>query len=574
MQTAEMFAAAEVDWAHKTVARIYRAYEALLAEQGGLDFDDLLMRPAMLLSGHDTIRDELEDRFRYVLIDEYQDTNSAQYLLARLLTRDQANLCATGDPDQSIYGWRGANIENILSFERDYPSAKVVRLEQNYRSTKRILAAADALISGNQKRKAKKLWTDGAEGSKIRIVDCETGEEEAAFVAEDIKRIIAAGANPKEIAVCYRVNSLSRTLEEAMLREGVAYQVARGVEFYNRKEIKDVLAYLRVLVNPADETALLRIINVPTRGIGQTTIDRLVAVARSLGSRLLEVIRSQEVATQLGRSAAKVQQFAELLKGLTALIELPAPRVLDEVVSRSGLRAMYKTEIDAEGSPLDNIDELISAAAEFDGEHPGSSVVDWLAHTALLSDVDAIKDERGAATLMTLHAAKGLEFGHVYMIALEDGLLPFRRRDEDDVDVEEERRLCFVGITRAKQDLTLSHAKWRLMRGVTERTVESPFLDELPQDELEWMSPDDDDRGPRRRKKKKSTFDPIRPRQDIAKWTIGTLVRHPLVGLGKVVSLHAGGKMTHLDILFRDGKRRQYILEYSELERVDFDDVD
>ena len=271
------------DWRQRTVAKIYYVYEKLLKEMNGLDFDDLLMRMATLLTRDQELKDELQDRFRYVLIDEYQDTNDAQYTIARMLSDGHQNLCATGDPDQSIYGWRGANIENILHFERDFPGAKVVRLEQNYRSSKRIVAAADAIIANNRQRKAKKLWTENADGLAVRVREYESAEDEASAIAREIKEILFAPERPDGIAVFYRVNSLSRVLEEAMLRVGVGYQIARGVEFYNRKEIKDVLAYLRVLVNPADEISLLRIINTPTRGIGDTTVDRLKSAAQRAG---------------------------------------------------------------------------------------------------------------------------------------------------------------------------------------------------------------------------------------------------------------------------------------------------
>ena len=432
MLTAGAYADQAVDWRAQTVARIYVRYEAMLDQMGGLDFDDLLMRVAMTLRRDPELCDMLEDRFRYVLIDEYQDTNAAQYLIARHLTKRHQNLCATGDPDQSIYGWRGADIENILRFERDFPDAQVIRLEQNYRSTKRILAAADALIAGNAQRKEKKLWTDNDAGPAVRVIESDNGESEAESIARDISQVTRAGESPGDVAVFYRVNSLSRVLEEAFLREGIAYQVARGVEFYNRKEIKDVLAYLRVLVNPADEVSLLRVINVPPRGIGATTIERLGGCASERGVSVHDFICGGYDLSSLGRSAAKVGEFAKLLDTLRRALEKPAPEALKIVLSHSGLQAHYQASEVGEDTPAANLDELVNAAAEFASDVPGATIRDWLEHTALLGDVDALDEDVPKVTLMTLHAAKGLEFPVVYIIGLEEGLLPFRRRAEDE----------------------------------------------------------------------------------------------------------------------------------------------
>jgi len=575
MVTAADFANQPLDWWNGTISRVYTCYEKRLAEMAGLDFDDLLMRTALLLKADDELRDTLQDRYRYVLIDEYQDTNAAQYTIARLLCQKRENICATGDPDQSIYGWRGANIENILTFERDYPAARVVRLEQNYRSTKRILASADVLIARNTQRKEKTLWTDNEEGSPVRAVECEDGDDEAAMVARDVATQVRNGLRADETAVFYRVNSLSRGIEEAFIREGIQYQIARGLEFYNRKEIKDVLAYLRVLTNTADEVSLLRAINTPPRGIGATTVGRLVEQARASNRRLFDVIVGGEEPAGLGRSAAKVRQFGELLRGLSGVIEKPAPQALEFVISHSGLRAMYNTETDADDAPAANLDELISASAAFQQDQPEATLLDWLEHAALVSDVDSVKDNSGAVTLMTLHAAKGLEFSAVYIVGLEDGLLPFRRQEED-ADEEEERRLCFVGITRAKKRLTLSHARYRMMRGVTQRTARSRFLDELPDDQVEWG--DNDAGKPRRRRGAKTASGeqapPGRLPDDIDEWQVGSLVRHPLHGLGQVMSLHRGARRTHVDVEFKSGSRKSWVLEFAQLERVDFDDVE
>ncbi|RJP37882.1 MAG: ATP-dependent DNA helicase PcrA [Phycisphaerales bacterium] len=556
---------------HRAMARIYRAYEGLLARYQALDFDDLLMRTARLLGENEAFRASLEARHRFVLIDEYQDTNAAQYEIARHLTRTHRNICATGDPDQSIYGWRGADIGNILSFERDYPDAAVVRLEQNYRSTKRILAVADALIRTNVQRKAKALWTENPEGPAVRVIEVESGDQEAAHVAEDILRLVADGASRRDMAVFYRTNAQSRSLEEAFLARGIAYVVARGLEFYARKEIKDVIAYLNAIINPADEVSLLRIINTPARGIGATTIDRLRHQADRLGVRLFDVVTGGAGSLDdVGRSAAKVTEFGALLCGFRQELDLPPHELIDRVVSLSGLRAMYRAEATPDRDPSANIDELISGAREFERHHPGCRLIDWLEHTSLLTDVDGLRDD-DAVTLMTLHSAKGLEFPVVYVTGLEEGVLPMRRGDEEgetEADIEEERRLCFVGFTRAKGQLTLTWARYRLLRGVATRRVRSRFLDEVPADLLEWEGVRPDGR-PRRAEPHQEGRLP----DDVEEWTIGTIVEHPTCGLGRIVSFLRGGRRTHVEVAFQDGRRRSWVLEFSDLKRVDYYDV-
>lgn len=568
MVSAEAYERDACEWRERQFAKIYTQYEEILRQTASLDFDDLLMKVAVLLETDAGLRNELEAQYAYVLIDEYQDTNMPQYKIAELLTRDHGNLCATGDPDQSIYGWRGANIENILRFEQDHPTATVVRLEQNYRSTQRILTAADALIGGNLNRKQKALWTENEDGPRVRIVEHELADDEATALAREIRAQIAGGSDAGEIAILYRINSLSRVIEEALLREGVRYQIARGVEFYNRKEIKDVLAYLRVLVNPLDEVALLRIVNTPPRGIGGTTVKRLVEAGHRTGRSILELIQSSADLDALGRSAAKVARFAEVLASLQRALELPPPEALAHVISHSGLRAMYADEGDIDNEPTANLDELVSAASAFAMERPGASLVEWLEHAALVSDVDSVVTEGGLVTLMTLHAAKGLEFGTVYIIGMEDGLLPFHRGDDLEGDDEEERRLCFVGMTRAKRQLTLSRARYRMIRGVTQRTVRSPFLDELPDAAVECSV-----RAPARTPRKRATPNGSLPK-DIGEWTLGTLVEHPTDGLGQVMSMTHGGRRTFVEVLFKTGSRKTFALEFADLRRVDFDDVD
>ncbi|HRX85169.1 MAG TPA: UvrD-helicase domain-containing protein [Phycisphaerae bacterium] len=572
MLTARAYEEGAADWSQRTVARIYAAYEEGLARQHGLDFDDLLLKLALLLRGDAELRGEIERRYTHVLIDEYQDTNAAQYEIARHITSKNANLCATGDPDQSIYGWRGADIRNILRFEEDFPQAHVVRLEQNYRSTKRILSAASHLIEHNVERKDKTLWTENPEGARVRVVSVEDAEDEAHFIAHEVARYRAEGGNLADVAVFYRLNSLSRTIEEALIRAGVPYQVARGTEFYNRKEIKDVLAYARVLTNPFDEVSLTRAINTPARGIGKTTIDRLVAHAQATGAPLHAVVAAPEQVAALQAAAKRrVAGFAQLLASLAPLVDGRPREGIEQLVSLTGIQAELAQLSAHDPEPAQNVEELISAASAFEEAHPDATLRDWLEYTSLLGDVDAVEEDTGKLTLMTLHAAKGLEFPRVYVIALEDGMLPFCRQEYDPTyDEEEERRLCFVGMTRAKQFLTLSHADYRMVRGVAERKTRSQFLDELPRGEIERVdggtgSADKGRRAPRNRSALPA---------DIERWQVHGLVRHPEYDLGRIVWIRLAGAQTRVHVAFQCGHEQTFLLAYADLTRVEFDEVD
>ncbi|MEE9296988.1 MAG: UvrD-helicase domain-containing protein [Phycisphaerae bacterium] len=551
----------------KTIARIYPIYEDILKENATLDFDDLLLKMARLLTENQGLRAMLSERYRYILVDEYQDTNAAQYSIARLLADDHRNICVTGDPDQSIYSWRGADIKNILSFEHDYKDAKVVRLEQNYRSTKRILSAAGTVIAENFDRKEKDLWTDNDEGPPVRVLTCENGEQEAKHIVEEMAALIAAGHRPADFAIFYRVNALSRTLEEALFRAGVGYRIARGTAFYARKEIKDILAYLRVMMNPADSVALERIINTPPRGLGKTTIERLKAFAETKGCTLFEAINHAEECDLTQRAKSSLKIFAELLQTLQPLIEGSAHQALEQVLSLSGLMARLNQLEESDPEPLANARELLSAAGDFDETSPEGTLVDWLTFTSLLGDEDVIQGQGGAVTLMTLHAAKGLEFRSVYIIGLEWGLLPFVREGEDVDAEEEERRLFFVGMTRAMERLTLSHVLYRMRHGASLRTTRSPFLDELPYDEIEWIKDDSPGRRPKRGKEGELP-------KDIDLWEVGTLVRHPNHGLGRITAIDRGVRRTHVNVRFEDGREQAWAVGYADLQRIEYDEID
>jgi DNA helicase-2/ATP-dependent DNA helicase PcrA len=487
--TPDMLARRGGDHVAAVAARVFREYQNQLRAQSAVDFDDLLVHLVTILKEHRDVRAELDARFRYILVDEYQDTNLAQYAIVRALSVDHPNLCATGDPDQSIYGWRGANLGNILEFEQDYPGCQVVTLERNYRSTKNILRAADHLIRFNARRKAKGLTTENPGGQPVELTVYPDEGEEARGVVSKIVELVREGTNTYgEIAVFCRVTALTRNFEMALRAAQVPYQMVGGMSFYERQEVKDVLAYLNLMVNPKDDLAFLRVVNVPPRGVGKTTLELLGERARALDLPLLAMAREAEAVPGLkDRAVRALRDFGLLMDELAALRDQTAEQVLRKLLALSGYHDYLEAEGKEKGEALDrlaNVDELVSAAREFDREHPGSSVVEFMEETSLASAVDRWKDEAGAVTLMTLHAAKGLEFPVVFIVGLEQGLLPHARSRESRAELEEERRLLFVGITRAERALYLSHCRVREFRGQRQATIPSTFLGELPDDAL------------------------------------------------------------------------------------------
>jgi DNA helicase II / ATP-dependent DNA helicase PcrA len=477
---------------------VYPAYQSQLAASNAVDFDDLLLHVATILRDNPEIRSGLDQRHRFILLDEYQDTNLAQYAIARALSIDCPNLAVTGDPDQSIYGWRGANLNNLLEFERDYPDVHVVRLEQNYRSTQRILRVAAELIAHNVRRKEKGLFTENGAGVPVRLVTYATQKDEAEGIGARIAADIHNGRRrPRDFAIFYRVNALSRALEFALRELGVPYQMVNGLEFFQRREIKDILAYLHLLNNPRDEVALMRVINVPARGIGKTTIDRLVAYAARHGMTLLDAARSagphpsplpKGEGIGIGRRAASLLgKFVEMIDRIAAAADGPIEEVLGLVLSETGYQQHLRESEDEEDQErLANIEELLTVARDFDERRGGPDQLEaFLEETCLVSDTDAWETDADRVTLMTLHASKGLEFPVVYLTAVEEGLLPHQRSREQPEQLEEERRLMFVGITRAQQELQLSTARYRDFRGQRKLTIPSSFLMELPRGEMQ-----------------------------------------------------------------------------------------
>ncbi len=450
-------------------------------------------------AGNAEVRACLDERYRYILVDEYQDTNLAQYAIARALSIDCPNLAVTGDPDQSIYGWRGANLNNILDFEKDFPDVRVVRLERNYRSTKRILRVADELISHNLRRKKKALFTENEAGEPVRLATYRTNKDEAEMIAAEIGGEIAAGRRcARDFAIFYRTNALSRSFELALREAGVPYQMVNGVEFFQRKEIKDVLAYLQLVNNPHDEVALLRVINTPTRGIGKTTIERLGHFAERQNMSLLDAARGvKRVESISARAARLVADFVRIVDRLIAAAG-PIEELLGLVLNETGYEAMLKASGDEEDEErLANIQELLTVAREFDERHPaadaspaGGNLEAFLEETALVNDTDEWETQLDRVTLMTLHASKGLEFPCVYLVAVEEGLLPHERSRSQPEQLEEERRLMFVGITRAQQRLQISLAQYRDFRGERKPVIPSSFLMDLPRGEMAVQGPE------------------------------------------------------------------------------------
>ena len=476
----------------RVVAEVYPAYQARLLASSAVDFDDLLLHVARLLYDNAEIRAELDERYRYVLVDEYQDTNKAQYVILRALSSDYQNLAVTGDPDQSIYGWRGADLNNILEFEHDYPQVKVVRLERNYRSTKRILHVADELIGHNLRRKKKQLWTENGDGAPVRLISYVDQDKEAADIADQIRTAVAEGKRkPSDFAIFYRVNALSRVIEKALRAANVPYQMVRGQEFYARKEIKDVLAYCQLVNNPRDDMAFERTINTPTRGIGRKTIERLTEHAYRYGMPLLEAARGAwEIESFSKATAAKVAAYVEIIDRITALVHGDVEEVIGTVLEASGYRAsLAGSDDEQDQNRLANIEELLTDARQFDEQNPGGGhLEEYLERSWLVNETDNWDATTEKATLMTLHAAKGLEFPVVFIVALEDGVLPHERVGQHPDELEEERRLAFVGITPQKEELQLSYAVTRDFRGVRRRTIPSSFLMEMPRQEMEVLA--------------------------------------------------------------------------------------
>ena len=549
------------DFYQQKVADVYEYYERELRKNNALDFDDLLLVAVKLLQSNAAVLDKYSKRFKYVMIDEYQDTNHAQSLLAYLLSSHWKNIAVVGDADQSIYAWRGADIQNILDFEKDYPNCTSIKLEQNYRSTKIILDAANAVIDNNEGRPEKNLWTDKVEGAKIQHFTAQSEHEEAAFIGDTIvKKHDIHGIPYGDMAILYRTNAQSRVLEEALIKRALPYTMVGGTKFYDRKEIKDVLAYLRVLYNPFDDLSLLRIINVPKRSIGATTVSKLQDYARENGTSLFMTLTQLHlVDTIKGKTKEKLEEFGILI--FTLVAEMDDKSVLDileAILDRTGYLAQLEESTDPQDQArAENIGELLSVAKDFQDTNPTGTVEDFLEQVALVNDVDSFEQEESKVTLMTLHAAKGLEFPIVFLGGLEEGLFPHSRTLMNPEEIEEERRLAYVGITRAEKELYISNATTRTVFGRTSSYLPSRFIDEIPAELVDSLRakrriPDDiKPTVPRHMSvASRPVTKPIIRNEVIADWKVGDTAIHSKWGNGKVVNVSGEGAGMKLTIEF------------------------
>jgi DNA helicase-2/ATP-dependent DNA helicase PcrA len=628
------------DFYSRSIARVFSAYEKTLKRNDALDFDDLLLITAKLLKSNQGVREELQRRFQYIMIDEYQDTNHAQFVIAHSLAASHTNICVVGDPDQSIYGWRGADIQNILEFEKHYPSATIIPLGQNFRSTGHIVETAAKLIANNRKRKAKRLHTELGEGEKPMMVTCWDEHSEAALIVDEFRKRHGppqeGGSDTpwREMAVLYRINALSRVMEEAFRSANIPYVIARGTAFYERKEIKDALSYLRLVANPNDEVSLRRIINAPPRGIGASTLDKIEIFAINNQIGLFEALRrangpgmgdlTARAQNAIAKFVATVDGWREAAMGKTGMLmgsgeKAAFAELVERIIKESGLEAMYRQSKSEEDiDRLQNLEELINAAAEFSAppqeddredasgqEAREPTVLEtlqaYLESVALVSDADAIDPANGAVTLMTLHAAKGLEFEAVAIAGLEEGMLPHSRAFESEAELEEERRLCFVGVTRAKRHLLITRAGMRTVRGLRERTIPSQFLRELPEESIivseQAGAPsdgwDEDDFGSPRSSARgdqgewgRSSWDATDGLQRssrrsastrglgggggaASKFPVGCIVNHPKFGLGRVEIVTPRATGSSVQVAFNSVGRKTLIVEYAKLERVE-----
>lgn len=592
LQDAAAFARQAGDFYEQKVADIYSRYEQKLQLNNALDFDDLLMLSIKLLQENKEVREKYQDRFDYLLVDEYQDTNHAQYLLTKFLAAKHRNICVVGDADQSIYGWRGADIQNILDFEKDYPDAKVIKLEQNYRSTQIILDAANAVIENNTGRKPKNLWTENKSGADIIYFQAVDERDEARFVIEQLQNLQRT-ENKKlgDMAILYRTNTQSRIFEEMLIKSGISYNMVGGLKFYERKEIKDIIAYLRVIFNPADSLSLLRIINVPKRGIGDASLAKIQAYAAANNVSLFEAVSNAAAIDGLSsRFVSKLDDLAGIIFELMNLAnEAPVEDLIDRVLRDTG----YLEELENERMPqaqsrIDNLHELISVAQEFAASEEENNLENFLAHVALVSDIDDTELGEDAITLMTLHSSKGLEFPVVFLVGMEEGLFPHARTLMDETEIEEERRLCYVGITRAKEKLFLSSTKMRTIYGNTVTYPPSRFLQEIPARLVKTIKRQErfsalenfkqvSEKYSARPQKPASTFNPhsFMPQKTAAaaggtgtRFNTGDRVSHSKWGEGMVVSVKDSPDGQEVKVAFAGAGVRSLLTKYAVLKKL------
>ncbi|MTI80137.1 MAG: DNA helicase PcrA [Firmicutes bacterium] len=559
------------DYYAQLVSRVYKLYQQKLIRNNALDFDDLLVLTVKLFQKYQHVLKYYQEKFKYILVDEYQDTNHTQYVLVNMLASQHRNLCVVGDPNQSIYGWRGADISNILSFERDYPEVKVVRLEQNYRSTQTILDAANAVIKYNDSSKEMNLWTGLGEGRPVTVKKCEDERMEGFYITELVRKAVEEGRNHKQIAVLYRTHAQSRAIEESLLTANIPYTIVGGLKFYDRKEIKDLLAYLRLVVNPNDAVSFRRIINVPKRGIGPASADKFVAKAEETNTTMVEALAS---AVEIKGLNSKVRSAADMLTELFTNFNkqqeyLSVTELVEEILAKSG----YVDELEAEDSVeartrLENLQEFLTVTKEYDRNNEDGNLEDFLSTISLVTDQDRYNEESDVISLMTLHTAKGLEFPVVFLVGLEEGVFPHSRSLDEEKEMEEERRLCYVGITRAKEELYLSHCWSRAIFGRREHYMKSRFIDEIPADLVEEDNP--------KQTLSENSFAArsINNRQSASSaggnvdFQLGDKVAHKKWGEGVIVSVKGSGGDAELSVTFPGQGIKKLIAQYAPLQKM------
>ncbi|WP_027410402.1 DNA helicase PcrA [Anoxybacteroides tepidamans] len=555
----EQFVKKAASYYEKIASDVYTEYQQRLLRNHALDFDDLIMTTIQLFERVPEVLEHYQYKFQYIHIDEYQDTNRAQYKLVKMLASRFQNICVVGDSDQSIYRWRGADIQNILSFETDYPNAKVVLLEQNYRSTKRILQAANEVIENNYNRKPKKLWTENPEGQKIVYYEAMNESDEAQFVAGKIKEYVDFGKRRySDFAVLYRTNAQSRMMEEVLIKSNIPYQIVGGLKFYDRKEIKDVLAYLRLIANPNDDISFSRIVNVPRRGVGASSLEKIASYASAHGLSMFQALGELEHIGLSARIAAPLNEFRRQIEHWGQMQEyVSVTELVEDVLEKSGYREMLRAEKTLEAqSRLENIDEFLSVTKHFENVNEDKSLIAFLTDLALVADIDQLNNEEDkgsdAVVLMTLHSAKGLEFPVVFLIGMEEGIFPHSRSLDDEEEMEEERRLAYVGITRAEEELFLTSAQMRILFGRTSVNPVSRFVGEIPDELIErvnktkrWTASESV-----KTRMVRSVTVPTTTGGEAIAWKVGDKAEHKKWGIGTVVSVRGEGDDKELDIAF------------------------
>jgi len=577
------------DLRNEKTANVYQVYQSMLKSSHALDFDDLIYKTVQLFRTYPEILDKYQEKFRYIMVDEYQDTNTCQYELIKLLASKYGNLCVVGDDDQSIYGWRGANIRNILDFEKDFPNTVVVKLEQNYRSTKTILEAANAVIHNNVTRKEKTLWTDNETGSILHIYKADNEYDEARFVAEKVQEMEESGKLYSDFAVLYRTNAQSRAVEDQLVKRNIPYRIFGGVRFYERKEIKDIISYLKVLANPADSVALKRIINVPKRGIGNTSIERVTLFAEKEDLCFYDALGRLEEIPDLKTRARKFEEFYTLMEHIREeMDQLSVVELIEAVIKRTNyLQLLMEEGTDEALTRSENIDAFINKAAEYDNSGTEGGLYGFLEDIALVADIDSYKEDEAAVVLMTLHSSKGLEFPYVFIVGLEEGMFPSYRSIMygGENEIEEERRLCYVGITRARDGLYMCHAKSRMQHGITQYNAPSRFLKEIPMDLVEMPVRPVSEAAKEFAMRSSMKIKPVSmkpnpyglhghkrriptPSGFVLDFQVGDKVRAPKYGIGLVKSISPGGADYEVEVSFGEKGTRKFMAKLSKLKKI------